>query len=64
MQHSAHDETCNIAEIVKCRRRRRRRRRAVDVATVYRQSPHSFCLPHYIVVLMQEEVSVIAQMKQ
>lgn len=21
MQHSAHDETCNIAEIVKCRRR-------------------------------------------
>lgn len=39
MQHSAHDETCNIAEIVKCRRRRRRRRRAVDVATVCRQSP-------------------------
>lgn len=42
MQHSAHDETCNIAEIVKCRRRR-----AVDVATVHRRSsylPASLCL--------------------
>lgn len=65
MQHSAHDETCNIAEIVKCRRRR-----AVDVATVHSRSSYPFLLPyassipHYIVVLMQEEVSVIAQMKQ
>lgn len=42
MQHSAHDETCNIAEIVKCRRRR-----AVDVATVHSRSsslPASLCL--------------------
>lgn len=69
MQHSAHDETCNIAEIVKCRRRR-----AVDVATVHSRSsylpscpvllPYASSIPHYIVVLMQEEVSVIAQMKQ